>query len=157
MNAELYRIFVHLHSVGRWIVLLLLLVAIFNSLVAGSRPFIKSDNRTGLLLTIFSDLMLLIGLVLWYFGPRGYQAAESSGGMGEVMKDPGARFFVVEHFVGMLIAIILIHIGKAQAKKSISDQAKHRRTLIFYLLALLIILATIPWPFRQVGAGSGWY
>ena len=79
------------------------------------------------------------------------------GGMGEVMKDPNSRFFVVEHFAGMLVAIILIHIGKAQAKKRIGDKAKHRRTLIFYLLALLIILASIPWPFRQVGAGSQWF
>ena len=157
MNAELYNVLLHLHSVGRWIVLLLLLIAIFNSLVAGDRPFIKSDNRTGLLLTIFADLMLLIGLALWYFGPRGYQAMQNEGGMSEVMKDPYSRFFVVEHFVGMLIAIVLIHIGKAQAKKSIGDRAKHRRTLIFYLLALLIILASIPWPFRQVGAESHWF
>ncbi len=157
MNAELYNVLLHLHSVGRWIVLLLLLIAIFNSLVAGNRPFIKSDNRTGLLLTIFADLMLLIGLALWYFGPRGYQAMQNEGGMSEVMKDPYSRFFVVEHFVGMLIAIVLIHIGKAQAKKSIGDRAKHRRTLIFYLLALLIILASVPWPFRQVGAGSHWF
>jgi L-asparagine transporter-like permease len=57
----------------------------------------------------------------------------------------------------MLIAIILIHIGKAQGKKRISDKAKHKRTLLFYVLALLIILASIPWPFRQVGAGSHWY
>lgn len=157
MSSELYNVLLHLHSVGRWIVLLLLLIAIFNSMVAGNRPFIKSDNRTGLLLTIFADLMLLIGLALWYFGPRGYQALQNGGGMGEVMKDPYSRFFVVEHFVGMLIAIILIHIGKAQAKKSIGDKAKHRRTFIFYLLALLIILATIPWPFRQVGEGSHWF
>ncbi len=72
MNAELYNFLLHLHSVGRWIVLLLLLIAIFNSLVAGTRPFIKSDARTGLLLVIFTDLMLLIGIVLWYFGSRGF-------------------------------------------------------------------------------------
>jgi hypothetical protein len=57
----------------------------------------------------------------------------------------------------MLIAIILLHIGKAQGKKRISDKAKHRRTLIFYFLALLIILASIPWPFREIGADRGWY
>jgi hypothetical protein len=64
---------------------------------------------------------------------------------------------VVEHLAGMLIAIILIHIGKAQGRKAISDRAKHRRTMIFYLLALLIILASIPWPFREIGVGRGWY
>jgi hypothetical protein len=53
--------------------------------------------------------------------------------------------------------VVLMHIGKAQGKKQLSDRAKHRRTMIFYLLALLIILASIPWPFREVGAGRGWY
>ena len=155
MNAELYNFLLHLHSVGRWIVLLLLLIAIFNSLVAGPRPFIKSDARTGLLLVIFTDLMLLIGIAIWFLGSRGYEVIKTNT-MSEVMKEP-FRFFTVEHTLGMLIAIILIHIGKAQGKKRISDRAKHKRTLLFYVLGLLIILASIPWPFREVGAGSHWY
>lgn len=154
---SLYNIMVHLHSVGRWIVLLLLLFAIFNSLIAGNRPFIKSDNRLGLLLTIFTDLMLLIGIYLYVAGPRGYKMFDNAGGMGNIMKDPTSRFFAVEHAVGMLIAIVLIHVGKAQARRPIGDRAKHRRTLIFYFLALLIILVSIPWPFRAIGAGRGWY
>ena len=157
MNATIYNILLHIHSGGRWVVLLLLVIAIFNSLVAGGRPFIKSDNRTGLLLTISADLMLLIGLALWYFGPYGYHQIENAGGFSATMKDPTARFFGVEHITAMLIAIILMHIGKAQAKKSISDSAKHKRTVVYYLLALIVILASIPWPFMQSGAGRGWY
>ena len=151
----LYNVMLHVHSVGRWIVLLLLLFAIFNSLIAGNRPFIKSDNRLGLLVTIFSDIMLLVGIYLYFVGPRGYKTFEAYGSMGAVMKDAAARFYAVEHIAGMLIAIILIHIGKAQARKPMGDRAKHRRTMIFYFLALLIILVSIPWPFRQV-AGN-WY
>ncbi|RYF81075.1 MAG: hypothetical protein EOO03_16905, partial [Chitinophagaceae bacterium] len=132
MDMTLYSVMVHLHSVGRWIVLLLLLFAIVNSLIAGNRPFIKSDNRLGLLLTIFADLMLLIGIYLYFVGPLGYKIFQQYGGMGAVMKDPTARFYAVEHMAGMLIAIILIHIGKAQARKPIGDRAKHRRTMIFY-------------------------
>ena len=156
MDTSLYNALLHVHSIGRWIVLLLLLFAIINSLIAGNRPYIRTDNRLGLLLTIAADLMLLIGIVLWFTGSWGYKQVETRG-MGEVMKDPTARFFVVEHLAGMLIAIILIHIGKAQGRKKISDRAKHRRTLIFYFLALLIILASIPWPFREIGAGKGWF
>jgi hypothetical protein len=157
MNGSLYSALVHIHSVGRWVLLILLVIAIFNSMVAGGRPFIKSDNRTGLFLTITADLMLLIGLALWYFGPYGYQMIENSGGMSAVMKDPTARFYAMEHLAAMLIAIILIHIGKAQAKKKIPDTTKHRRTVIFYVLALVIMLVSIPWPFREIGAGRGWY
>jgi len=156
MNSSLYSILLHVHSVGRWVVLLLLLIAIFNSMVAGGRPFIKSDNTTGLLLTISADIMLLIGLALWYFGGYGYQQIKSQG-MSTVMHDPVARFFAVEHIVAMIIANIFMHIGKAQAKKKIADNIKHRRTVIWYLLALIIILISIPWPFMQVGSGRGWY
>jgi hypothetical protein len=77
--------------------------------------------------------------------------------MSEIMKDRTARFFVVEHLTAMLIAIILIHIGKAQARKKIGDAAKHQRTAIYYGIALLLILISIPWPFRHVGVGSHWY
>jgi len=157
MDISLYQVMVHAHSVGRWIILLLLLFAIFNSLIAGSRPFIKSDNRLGLLLTIFADLMLLIGIYLYFVGEWGYKTFERLGSMGAVMKDATARFYAVEHMAGMLIAIILIHIGKAQARRPIGDRAKHRRTMIFYFLALLIILVSIPWPFREIGMGRGWY
>lgn len=156
MDTSLYNALLHVHSVGRWIVLLLLLFAIINSLIAGNRPYIRTDNRLGLLLTIAADLMLLVGIVLWFTGPWGYKQVETRG-MSEIMRDPSARFFVVEHLAGMLIAVILIHIGKAQGRKKISDRSKHRRTLIFYFLALLIILASIPWPFREIGVGRGWY
>jgi len=50
----------------------------------------------------------------------------------------------------------LIHLGKAQGKRPIGDRAKHRRTMIFYLVALLIILASIPWPFREIFQTRGW-
>ena len=157
MNESLHSILLHVHSVGRWLLLILLIIAIFNSLVAGERPYIKSDARTGLILTITADLMFVIGLVLWYFGPIGYQLVQSAGGFGPAMKDPVVMFYGVEHFTGMLIALVLIHIGKAQGKKKITDRKKHMRTMWFYLIALVVILATIPWPFRSVGAGRGWY
>ena len=157
MSSNLYSFLLHFHSIFRWIVLLLLLIAIFNSLVAGNRPFIRTDARTGSILTIFADLMLLIGLILWYYNAHGFQVFKNTG-FSEVMKgDAATRFFAFEHPVGMLLAIILLHIGKAQGKKAISDKSKHTRTLVFYLLALLIILISIPWPFRQIGAGSHWY
>lgn len=156
MNTSLYSAMLHVHSAGRWVVLLLLLFAILNSLIAGKRPYIRTDNRLGLLLTIAADLMLLVGIYLWFVGDWGYKLIQNNG-MSAVMKDATLRFFAVEHLAGMLIAIILIHIGKAQGRKAISDKAKHRRTMIFYLVALLIILASIPWPIREAFAGRGWY
>lgn len=157
MNDSLYNGLLHFHSFGRWIVLALLLTAILRSLMAGKSNFTHRDQKIGLLLTIFADIMLLIGIYLYFVGNWGYKQIEQMGGMGEVMKNPTSRFFAVEHLAGMLIAIILMHIGKAQGKKDLPHRTKHTRTLIYYLLALLIILATIPWPFRAVGEGRGWF
>lgn len=151
----MYESLVQIHSIGRWIVLVLLVIAIFKSAMAGSRPYVRSDNTVGLLLTSFSDLMLLIGIYLWFAGGVGYQPIQESG-MGAVMANPVLRFFTTQHMVGMLIAIVLIHIGKFQGKKTIPDKTKHRRMFLYYLLALIIILACIPWPFMQAGAGRGW-
>lgn len=160
LDISLYQAMLHVHSVGRWIVLLLLIFAILNSLIAGDRPYIRTDNRLGLLLIIFADLMLLIGVYLWIVGNWGYKQIENAGSITTLMKNRPIGFIATEHAIGMLIAIIFIHIGKAQGRKRISDKAKHRRTMIFYLVALLIILASIPWPFLQVGQQPiqrGWF
>lgn len=158
MNQSLHDILLRAHSIGRWLLLLILLIAIFRNAAAGRRPFTSGDARTGLMLTIVADLMLLLGLVLYFAGPLGYHSlAGYNGGMGAAMQDPIARFYGVEHITGMLIAIVLMHIGKAQGKKVMSDRKKHTRSAVFYVLALLIILATIPWPFTQAGAGRAWF
>ena len=71
-------------------------------------------------------------------------------GMKAVMKDNVYRFWAVEHIMGMLLGIILITVGRGSAKKNISDIVKHRRSFWFYFIAFVIIIATVPWPFREV-------
>jgi hypothetical protein len=145
----------HLHSLLRWVILILLLVAIYKSFADRNKTFTTGHRKTGLFLMICADVMLLVGLYQWFTGPWGLKSIQSNG-MSNVMKNALLRFFAVEHFIGMLIAISLIHIGYSYAKKNIPDSVKHKRALVFYGLALLIILISIPWPFRAVGAGRGW-
>lgn len=146
----------HLHSVLRWVILVLLLMAIFKSLGAGNKPFTDSHKKAGLFLMIAVDIELLIGLVQYFTGGFGFHAIQING-MGATMKDPVMRFFAVEHIAMMLIAVVLVHVGKSFAKKNISDRKKHRKTVLFYVLALIVMLAAIPWPFRVVGQGRGWW
>ena len=105
---------------------------------------------------ICADIMLLLGLYQWVTGPWGLKSIQTNG-MGVVMKNSVLRFFAIEHLIGMLIAIVLIHIGYSYAKKNIPDAVKHKRTLVFFGLALLVILISIPWPFRAVGADRTWF
>jgi fucose permease len=65
------------------------------------------------------------------------------------MKDANNRFFTMEHALMMVIAWILVHVGRVAVKKSVTPAGKHKKALIFFGIAILLILAAIPWPFRE--------
>lgn len=147
----MYQGILHLHNLGRWVVIILLLVAIFKSLsgISGRKTFTNGDKKTGLFLMISAHIMLLIGLYQWFAGPWGFHNIQTLG-MKTVMHDNILRFWAIEHITGMVIAIVLITIGRSAAKKNISDLAKHRRSFWYYLIAFIIIVVSVPWPFREV-------
>src|SRR5690242_7051353 len=146
-NLIMYNFILHLHSGLRWVILLLLLIVIFRSIIAGQRPFDNADRKFALFAMIVADLMLLIGIYQWFAGDWGYSSIQHNG-LKEVMKNSVLRFYAIEHPIGMLIAIAMVHIGKGYSKKNIPDSTKHKRIVLFFILALLIILVSIPWPFR---------
>jgi len=152
----MYNGLLHLHSVLRWVILILLLVSLFKSYADRARPFTSSHRKVGMILMISADIMLLLGLYQWFAGDWGLKSIQSNG-MSVVMKNSVLRFFAIEHLVLMLIAIILIHTGYSYAKKDVPDAVKHKKTLLFYGVALLVILIAIPWPFRNAGAGRVWF
>lgn len=151
MKGDFYHFLLQAHSFLRWIVLLVLIMGIFQSITARNRPFNRGDRSTGTLLVIFADIMFIVGIYQWVVGEWGLKKIQALG-MGGVMKDSTARFFAIEHLAGMLIAIILIHVGKSYARRTVPDKIKHRRTVLYYILALLLILISIPWPFRDAVA-----
>ena len=152
-----YEGLLYLHSFLRWAILILALVAIVKSYqgMTAGKPFSAGDKKVGLFLMIAAHTTLLVGLYLWFFGSFGLMNIQNLG-FGEVMKNRVARYYAVEHTTGMLIAIVLITIGRGVSKKSIPDVAKHKKTFWFFLIALVIILATVPWPFRA-GIGRPWF
>ena len=152
----MYDGMLHLHSVLRWVILILLLIAFYKHFADRSKPFTSGHKKLGLYLMICADLLLLVGLYQWFAGNWGLKSIQVNG-MSVVMKDSVLRFFAIEHSTGMLIAIILIHLGYSYGKKSVPDPQKHKRILLYFGLALLIILISIPWPFRAVGAGRHWF
>jgi hypothetical protein len=98
---------------------------------------------------ITAHTTLLIGLILLLFGRFGILSSGLPEGV-DLMKDKFYRFFWVEHPTGMLIATILITLGRRVARKQIKDPLKYKRAFWLFLLALVIILATIPWPGREI-------
>lgn len=147
----MYNGLLHLHNVLRWVILLLLVIAIVKSFagMSNNRPLTNGDKKLGLFLMISAHIQLLIGLYQWLAGRYGIFTASLPEGT-SVMKDKFFRFFMIEHPVGMLIAVILITIGRGQAKKNITDAQKHKRAFWCYMIALILILAVVPWPFREI-------
>jgi len=147
----------HLHSFLRWVILILAVIAIYKSYIGmtAGKPFTAGDKKIGLFLMISAHIQLLIGLFEWIAGPLGIKNL-SNVGMKDAMQNDVYRFYGVEHITMMIIAIALITIGRGVSKKNIPDAAKHKRTFWFFLIALVIILVSIPWPFRVAGTGRGW-
>lgn len=152
----MYNGLLHLHSVLRWVILILLLIAVYKSFADRKKAFTSGHQKTGLFLMICCDVMLLLGVYQWVTGTWGLKSIQVNG-MGAVMKDPVLRFFAVEHTTAMLLSIVLVHVGYSYSKKNIPDSLKHKRSLLYFGLALLIILISIPWPFRLVGQGRVWF
>ena len=152
----MYAGLLSLHSWLRWAILILEIVAIYKSFtgMTAGRPFGAGDKKVGLFLMIAAHTQLLVGIYLYLSGPWGIASIQNLG-FGAAMKDKVARFYGVEHIFGMLVAIVLITIGRGVAKKAIPDGMKHKRSFWFFLVALVIILATIPWPFRA-GIARPW-
>ncbi|MEJ7769050.1 MAG: hypothetical protein WKF89_14630 [Chitinophagaceae bacterium] len=146
----MYKGLLDLHNLLRWVILVLIIIAIIKAYKGSTSRsiFSKGDKTLGLFLMIASHLILLIGLYQWFAGDWGLKNIQNLG-MGAVMKNSIYRYWAVEHITGLSIAIILITIGRGFSKKTISDKTKYKKTFWFYLVALAIILITVPWPFRK--------
>jgi hypothetical protein len=139
----MYDVLQYSHSIIRYILLPLLLFTGLRSLTAWitGGHYYRADERASLFTVIFTHLQLVIGFVLYFMSEK-----VRFDNMGTVMKDDVLRFFTVEHISMMLIAIVLITIGRARSKRAYSEIAKHRRIAIFFLIAFLLIFFSIPWP-----------
>jgi len=154
----------HIHSALRWVVLILMIATIADSAIRMYRPFKESERKLALFeserkLALFALISLhtqfLIGILLYFFSPKMQHIFSNRGE--DIMGDSTLRFLVVEHPIMMLIAVILVTVGYSRAKRQSEHWAKHRMTFFYYLAALILILLSIPWPFREVGLGRGWF
>jgi hypothetical protein len=143
-----------IHSLLRYGVVLFGIWTVINAIsgLSRKRDYSRSDNLSNLLFMISCDIQLLLGLIL-YFGGTWFSSLKSDAG--SVMGNSMSRFFAVEHISMMLLAWVLVHIGRVKVKKAETDIARHRKMLIFFGIAFFLIMISIPWPFRTA-LGKGW-
>ncbi|BDS13615.1 cytochrome B [Aureispira anguillae] len=141
----------HAHSGLRWIVLILLLLAIVNAFSGwrSKKPYTAQNKKLHLFAMIFVHIQVLIGFISYLLNWGG---KVNFGNMSNSM----IRFFTVEHSTMMLLALIAITIGFSKSKKITETPSRFKMIFMAYLIGLLLILAGIPWPFRTA-LGAGWF
>jgi len=130
----MYAGLLHTHSILRYAVLILILIAIFNAFTAGNKPYTENNRKLNLFAMISAHVQLLIGLVLYFISP----AVNFSN-----MSNPITRYWNVEHISIMIIALVLITIGHSKSKKALNAKAKHKAIAVFYTIGLVVILVGI--------------
>jgi len=145
----MYEILKHTHSGLRWVALILILWAIFNSITA--KEFTKREKLVNLFSMVSLHTQLILGLILYFISDK----VKFFDGW---MKEPTGiyRFYGIEHLAGMIIAIALITVGYVKSKKGNSPAEIYKPIKLFYIIGLILILASIPWPFRA-NLGGGWF
>ena len=147
----MYEIITTIHSVLRWFIIAAFLFALYRTFSGWRRSgtWQKQDKNAGTFLVIFMDLQLVLGLILFFFLSPLTEIAFQD--MGSAMSNTVVRFYTVEHFLLMLIAIVLIHVGLYKSRRAEPDRKRHRLAFIYYLIAFILVLVAIPWPFLAYG------
>lgn len=120
---------VSIHSEFRWLVLVVLVVALVGGLYRWWRParFTKKSARPFAVALILLDIQVLLGLLVWISG-HGWELG---------------AFRAWVHPVGMIIALGVGHALIGQAIKSEGSSA-YRNATLGMLVTLAIVAATIP-------------
>ena len=141
-----------LHSWFRWIALI---AGVAATIAAGARPGSSGPSGTshadrwGLALMATLDLQMLLGLLMYLVvSPT---IAQIRANFGAAMKDPAARFWAVEHLSMMMVAVIVVHVGRVLARKAASPDAKRMRLLVCFGVATVLMFLAIPWPGMRAG------
>lgn len=131
----MYEILKSAHSGWRYIVLILLVVAVLQAIMGwfGNKAYTEGNRKLNVFTLISAHVQLLFGLVLYFLSPL------TKG----PMSDSLFRYWKVEHISMMIIAIILITVGNAKSKKVTDAVQKHKKIAIFFGIALIFILVSI--------------
>ena len=134
-----------LHSYMAYVALAVLFLTVANAIMGlgANRMFtMGKDLRLSLFALILCHIQLLIGLLLYFVSPSGFNAIQEFG-MGGL--NAAARLLAVEHPFVNILAVIFITIGWSKHKKLMEGKKKFKTIAIYYGIGLVLILSRIPW------------
>jgi cytochrome c biogenesis factor len=145
----MYSTLLLLHSLARWVVLVFIMYSIYRAFVGytKNRTFSETDNAFRHWTATVAHIQLMIGMILYTQSPiTKYYWKHSQ----IKLQDFEITFFGLIHIALMIIAIVLLTIGSAKAKRKQTDKEKFRTILIWFSIALIIFFIAIPWPFSPL-------
>ena len=147
----MYTTVLILHSLVRWLVLFFGIMSALMGLQgwASGRGWTALDGQFSLWCTIVFDVQFLLGILLYAVLSPFTSAAFAD--FGAAMQNPGLRYWAVEHETLMVIALVLVHIGRVRIRKAAAPASKHRAAAIFVGIAMVLVLLGIPWPWFANG------
>jgi hypothetical protein len=146
----MYILLLFFHSLVRWLVLGSLLYAIYTAFLGVYRKhqFTTGANAVRHWTATIAHIQLMVGMTIYFQSPVvlfNMQRAEE-----EILS--AHTFFRFVHLTLMLVAVVVITIGSAKAKRVSGDEEKYRTMLTWFIAGLVIILLAIPWPFSPLAS-----
>jgi hypothetical protein len=151
LQSFFYSLFLSLHNITRWLVIVFAVLAIVRALRGWTRKqeWTRLDDRAGVLFTSMMDIQVLLGLILYFlFSPTTSQMFTN---FRQEMTNSYTRFFGLEHALLLIVALGLTHVGRILSRKAQAEAARHRAAAIWFGFSILVVLAVIPWPFLSYG------
>ncbi len=145
----MYDSLLSIHSLLRWLVVLSLLLSIAIALRGyfQNRAFSAIDNKIRHWTATIGHIQLIVGILLYLKSPIAQYLFVD---FYEAIKNWQVLFFSVLHATLMMVAIVVLTLGSAFAKRKSTDRLKYKTMLIWYTIAFLIIFLSIPWPFSPL-------
>ena len=149
---SVYPTVLAIHSWLRWAALLLGEVATINAFRhrrdRADRP---RGQRWDWFFMLALDLQALVGLLLYFgFSPFTREAMNNTG---MALSDPALRFWAITHVAMMVVALVAVRAGRVCALGERTSRARRNGRYICFGIALLAMLAGVPWPWLGVAFG----
>ena len=145
----MYQTLLIFHSYWRWLVLLSIIFSILKA-IYGFRKRSEYSNFDGVIRKITISIIhiqLILGFIIYFISPF---VSTFFSNVSDGLHLREVRFFAIEHSLMMFVSIVLITIGAVKVKRKSSSLLKNKATIVWFSIALLIILLNIPWEFSPL-------
>jgi hypothetical protein len=140
-----YSTVLTMHSWLRWAALLLGVAATVNAFrLRHDATLPPRGKRWDSLFMLSVDLQALLGLLL-YFGLSPF-TRDAMNDFATAMHDPRLRFFVFTHIAAMMTAVVAVRAGRVFAMSDQTSGARRTGRYVCFGVALLVMVAGVPWP-----------